>query len=335
MSAERILAFEPQKPTQRRPEMTAGDIVRRRLEFLEVRRNAGKCGAKHLEESRSVLLNFASHFGDRIASELIQHDLTEWLCKNPDWAAPDTRHNAVGKVISCFRWADDEGLFRPCPYKRTESLKEERRSRRDATNEEAEVIWRNASAALREVLWLIGRGVRECEAISLKWENVLFLESAVVLSAHKNVRKTRKAKIVGLDPEDRDELFQRFAARKPGQTLVCITATGRAWTKNNVCKVFRELREKLGLPSDLVPNSFRHRFVTQARLKGADPEAVARQAGHSRQMSERQYMHLGASAEFMSREAQRSAQEAREMKRLTGAATPPATPPQPTLFDDL
>lgn len=287
--------------------ITGGAVIRRYLDDLAYRLQIGQVTSEHVANTRRSLeaakkyadgssryVGFIEVVGDRLVADLIQHDLTEWLRKNPQWKSPETRRNNLKAVLACFTWADDEGVLRPCPYRKTKKFKEPRVKRRDAKDDEAEKLWGVASLAMRRALWLIdATGARCCEARVLKWDEILWSQGVAVLGKHKQTNRQTEPepRIVGLEDVVLAELHAWHGTRKPDQATVLLSERGRVWTKDNLCNQFAKLREKCGLPKDLKMYGFRHRFLTLAIRAGMTDREAADLAGHSGTASIRQYTH--------------------------------------------
>lgn len=292
----------------RRLPRTGGEVIRLYLASLERRFEAGQISKTHLQNYRRSLdaaprdakgksryVGFIEVVGDIPTSDLIQDDLERWIEMNPTWKGPDSRRNNSAAAIACFNWADGRGLLKPTPFKRTEPLKEELVTRRDATDEENAKIWQAASPALRRILWLIDRaGLRTCEARELLWDWIDWDRAVIRLDKHKASRKQKKKRprIIGLDAEALAELRRWHGERRDGQRHVFLSPRRRPWSKNSLGAAFRTARRKAGLPSDLTPYCFRHRFCTDSQRSGVPIDEVSPHMGHSTKGMTEGYTHL-------------------------------------------
>jgi len=284
--------------------MTGADVIRAYLDDLKLRESLGRVTPEHAGNHRRSLANFLAIIGDRTAAQLVQHDLTRWLAANPSWRSPETRRNNLAAVLACFNWADEEGILRPTPYRKTRRLKEPRKTRRDATDAEAATVWEFASPALRRVILLIdATGMRTCEVRGLRWDQIDLARRVIRLDRHKTRRHTGKPRIIGFDQKLADIIA---SWRREGE-LVCLSEEGRPWTKNNLDQCFARLRRRLCLPDDLKLYGFRHRFSTQCRRGGTSMDDVAELMGHTDARMTRAYTHVSGDAERIAEIAHRAA----------------------------
>lgn len=351
MPAFRLRAFDPSadsdRSDDRRRPQTGGEIIRLYMASLLRRHEADLVTKAHYLNYRRSLeaaprdphgearyTGFIEVIGDVPVGDLIQDDLERWIEMNPQWG-PDARRNNSAAAIACFNWASSRGLLKPSPFQRSEPLKEVGARRRDATDVEAERMWAAAPLTLRRILWLIDvAGLRTCEARELRWDWIDWENGVIRFAKHKALRRSRQkqARIVGLDASTLAELRRWFEQRPPSQTHVFVTARGRPWKKGRLCEVFREARAKAGLPSDLTPYCFRHRFCTQARLGGADVADVSAQMGHAGVDMTEHYSHLADKPEHQAARATAARLRAEAMAKARKKQI--ATDPTP-LFDGL
>lgn len=327
---------------------TGGDIIRRYLDSLARRCEQGLVSKTHLANYRRSLdvaprnakgesryTGFIEVVGNVLIGELIQDDLERWIEMNESWTSPDSRRNNSAAAIACFNWAAKRGLLKPSPYCRTDDLTEELVTRRDATDEENAAIWATAELTLRRIIWLIDRaGLRTCEARELLWEWIDWDRATIRFDKHKTSRRQKKKepRIVGLDADTLAELRRWHGERREGQRHVFLTP-GRAvpWSKNRLGEVFRATREKAGLPDDLTPYCFRHRYCTQSRLSGAPVAEVSAQMGHTTERMTDHYTHFAdkpehaiavAAAAKAAAELVAAARAARSKRKEVGESLP-------------
>lgn len=103
------------------------------------------------------------------------------------------------------------------------------------------------------------------------------------------------------------------------------------WSKNRLGEVFRATREKAGLPDDLTPYCFRHRYCTQSRLSGAPVAEVSAQMGHTTERMTDHYTHFAdkpehaiavAAAAKAAAELVAAARAARSKRKEVGESLP-------------
>ena len=83
-------------------------------------------------------------------------------------------------------------------------------------------------------------------------------------------------------------LVQQLAAHRAPQEPL-LTYRGRAWSKDQLAKSFREARDAAGLPGDVVVYTCRHCAAVDSLLAGIDPMTLAKLLGTSIQMIDQHY----------------------------------------------
>ena len=132
-------------------------------------------------------------------------------------------------------------------------------------------------------------GARPAEVRELKWDQVH--DDRWILSQHKTVAKTGKARVIHLTRGM--QRLMRFLRRKSKSDYVFVNCHGKKWTSNAVRLHMQRLRKKLGLRDNLCAYELRHAFATNGIVNGVDPVTLAELMGHrDTTMISRVYGHL-------------------------------------------
>lgn len=150
-------------------------------------------------------------------------------------------------------------------------------------------------------LTLLGTGLREGEALALRWSNVNFRErtakvtETVVRITGQGLTftdpKTKKSRRVVPLPKELAAVLrlhrihqakERLKAGDKYQNndLVFCTDIGRPIEARNLIRVFHRIRDKLGFSKDLTVHSLRHTFATRLLEERIDLKTVSELLGH-------------------------------------------------------
>lgn len=137
-------------------------------------------------------------------------------------------------------------------------------------------------------------GMRKSEIISLKWCNVDFNKSLVILDNHSFVTKTSKVRSVPLNNVLIDLLKRRFFECKSKNVFYYHTKTNRVllfkdFTVNRLMKIYIR---KSYLNNNLVFHSLRHGFASELVRQGVNIFNVQQLLGHSNIKTTMIYSHL-------------------------------------------
>lgn len=304
---------EPARPKAAR---TAYDIVTAYLREIERLASIGEVTADHAANVKRSLeysggdryVSYADLFGHSLLGELTQSDLQAWFARNPQWKAGDTRAGHLSAVLACFHWADEASLCRPCPYRKTKREKRltRKRMRRDATDAETKAILDRCSQQMLKLLVFVDRtGVRTCEAYGLRWADISWRESVIVLDKHKTERQLDEPepRTIALDPEMAIALRAWFGNGRDANGHVFLNTKGQPWNRRSFAGAFRKLRRRIGLAEDLTPYCFRHRFGTQAILAGMSDRETGDLMGHKDPRTTRRYTHTIGKRSYLTERA--------------------------------
>jgi hypothetical protein len=127
------------------PPGTVGAVIDVYLRYLQLRVESGDLSPGSLETRGKFLAAFASMFGDKPLADAKRHDLTRFILEHPEWKSGWTKTGALGAVVSCFRWAEDEEITDRLIYRKPRSLRFTARPRQPMTVEVYVRIMRAAS----------------------------------------------------------------------------------------------------------------------------------------------------------------------------------------------
>ena len=301
---------EPQqpraKPARTRVVNTGGDVIAAYLDDVDRQVKAGVLrSVEHAGNLRRSLdyassrryVGFADVVGRRPLAALRQSDLEDWLELNPQWNSDETKRRNIAAALACFHWAEAEAeLISRSPYRKTRRQKFKRVERRDATPDEAALIFKHAPECLRRLIWFVDlTGARTCEARAVLWTDIDWSGAVIVLDEHKTDRQLTdpEPRVVGLEEGVVAELRRWFEDRRLDRDAnrILVNSRGLAWTRRALDAAFRKVRRKLKLPDDLVPYSFRHKFGTETAMLGMSDRETADLMGHADPRTTRRYTH--------------------------------------------
>ena len=299
--------------------LTVGAVVRLYLVNLELRVADRTFSVDHLATVTHNLGNFRSFVGpDRFVLDCRQYDLTGWLAANPQWKSACTRRNAIGAVLGCFSWAEDEELIDRSPFRRPRALKgQTTKPRRPASYDEYRKLLGAGSIPLKRALFMLWRtGMRTCELRNLLWADVV-LDGAsphIRLRVHKTMRSTMGSRYIALDrvvAKFLRWLRARPSLRRRGQPFVFTNCDGNPWDRHTFARHLRRIAKRIGLDDGagdrVSAYCLRHSYACNALEGGATSKEVADQLGHAdTTMVERVYgSHTSKNLDYLSATAER------------------------------
>ena len=299
------------------PIQTISDLVA--VFLCDVNQRAARAGPGSLAtvtaQNYCYQLNaFAGAFGKCLLRDCGQHDLTRWLAANPQWESLHTRLSNIRSILTCFRWAVDEGLIKACPYKMPKQLRgQASETRRPATKDEFEALMEWAKPRVRTAIEFVYlTGCRTCEMRALKWSDLRLEGQAphVVLLEHKTVKQTGLPRVFALC-ERAVALLGEIRAKSRSE-YVFVNCVGDPWTKSAFCHNFLNTARRAGLDDGIIKRvscyCFRHTYAVDAIKMGVTADAVSKQLGNSREIVERVYAsHVGRDLIFVAGVAKRIA----------------------------
>ncbi len=193
------------------------------------------------------------------------------------------RKDLVG-LSSLFRWAIREGLLtsNPADPSVTRKRPAEPKPRQDALTE-AEVERLLAALAtddalLRLVRWCLGTGWDSGDAMGLRWPTIDRAEGGVLTDERP---KTGQPRVTVLTPELRRVLAECRQGVQHVEGFVFVDDDAQPFSRWPAARRLRDAYERAGIESARPFKRLRHTFITRAVRSNANPQHVARLAGHS------------------------------------------------------
>jgi integrase len=167
------------------------------------------------------------------------------------------------------------------------------RRERIPTDAEIDKLMEPAPLAFRIIYGALSQtGCRPGELCGLTIEQIDWSKGAhglIALARHKTARKTGKPRLVPIGRKFLALLHVAIGDRTSGP--VFRTERGQAWSPGHVSSMHRTLRDKAGLPRDLVLYLARHGFATRQLEAGTDIKTVADLLGHASVKTTERYTH--------------------------------------------
>lgn len=266
---------------------TVGEVVAAYLESRTFDLHAGSIKPRSVEKAQHYLSSFAEHFGTRRVDACHRNDLVTWLVDHKEWQSTFTRVDAVGSVITCFRWAAGE-LKISNPFTRPKYLGPPLQPRPAIKPEEYQAIRLQARRALttrgrrcrtREpfrvgLCFLWKTGCRTCEMRCALWDQLDWDRAVVVQDDHKTVKVTGEPRIIpvrSLLPLLR-WLFRR---RRRGQRYIFVNSLGKPWTCDRFAKEFRRYARYAGVRDEISAYCLRHGLTVRLIEEGRTERQIA------------------------------------------------------------
>lgn len=284
--------------------LTVGGIIDAYLADLRLRKQLGTLSGKSLERAEHYLGSFGAVYGQKPHNTATPDDLTKWLLANPQWVSPYTRGDAVGVVITCFRWAWEEArLVDRQVYRKPRSMRFKREPDRPMTRLEYAKVMRQAMASvgrrgrlrrghkpLRRALFFMRRtGCRTGEMLMACWEQIDWQAAVLVLPRHKTVYLTGEPRLVGLEPCVYRFLANIFRRRYDQTGPIFLGPRGKPWCGSldaedwpngeGFWRAFRHHAKSAGFDLDVAPYGLRHEFATEGIINGVGERQIADQLG--------------------------------------------------------
>ena len=255
--------------------LCVADVVGEFLRAHEARVSLGTMAVRSLEELQFALGSFASDLGQRPVDSLRQSELLTWLHSHPEWASPHTQARRMGCVVTCFRWAESDGLIQRCPFRRDSSTlpplkpraaidENDYRPLFDLTKDPPFQASRFTAKAFRRSLWFLWEtGARTCEMRLLRWEQTNLDKGVAVLWEHKG-DATGEPRIIALPRKVVRYLSALKKRLNPAPTdLIFPNGRGRVWTNSTFGRQFRRYAQHLEMKTGISAYSLRHGFCVR------------------------------------------------------------------------
>lgn len=285
---------------------TVADVVLEYLVAKSALQQAGLLTTGALVKAHSYCLAFADMFGDLPLDKCRRGDLRRFLAAHPEYQSPHTKSDACGAVVTCFRWAVEDGLIAYCPYAKPRDLPTPQ-PREAITREEVKAILGHARHGgrgrtplhFRFALWFLAEtGVRTSELYRLDWSEYDPGRGCFEMRS-KSTHRTGQKRIIALSKRAWRVInwLRRKAARTatvktdaggvttyaafPTQGKVFLNGRGRPWNRRSFGKLFRLHADAAGVRSSVSAYCCRHGFCCAALERGIGERQLADYLGHS------------------------------------------------------
>lgn len=239
---------------------------------------------RYQEDREKVLARFCAAHGALLISEAKPYHLKLWIDAQ-NWGA--WRKAGVASIVKrAMNFAVTLGFIDKNPFRGVSYASGERG--RPITPGELRALVAATDHPFRcflIFLWLTG--CRPGEARSLQWENLSFDRATATLSRHKTDR-TRRKRVIILCPM----AIELLEMLRNSSEFVFLNSRGNPWKRYAVSGRMKRLRKKLGLPLSAKLYGCRHKFGTDAILKGVGIKTVAVLMGHADTRMTERYVHL-------------------------------------------
>jgi integrase len=288
----RLKASEDKPGLPASASVSVGELCDRLLDWVAENRSAVT-----YEWYKRHLSSFVRHAGpNSSASALRPFHVTEWI-KSQAWEQ-STRHGAITAVKRAFRWGRKQGYLEFDPMEPLDKPGIKRRETILRPDQEHEVL--NAiHGPLRDYLeFMHETGCRPSEVARLEASHLS--EDAAILSG-KTTRATGRLREIYWTDRAK-EIVDRLAGENPAGPNFR-NSRGAPWTRNALAWAMSRVRKRLGLGGECTAESFRHGWITDAKLKQPN-SVVAQLAGHSSTATvDKHYGHLNERRAELSRAA--------------------------------
>lgn len=277
--------------------VTVASIIERYQSFADTRL------AKTTKASRwPYLQSFAEAHGWRSITDARPDHMQTWLDQHPEWESDWTKHSALFSVQVAFNWAFKCRIIKENPFRGV--THRAGAPRRGMTESEFRAIMRvsggkgrktkpTPGGRFRQVLvFLWYTGCRPGEAAKLRWKDIDFEQSLIILQEHKTIRtqKTPRPRVIPVHPVIRKLLIQ-LRNRGEGE-YVFLTHRKTRWTKDTLVHRVARARVKAAVPNDAKLYGIRHAFGTRAIVSGVDLKTTSELMGHTTTRMTEHYVHL-------------------------------------------
>lgn len=300
--------------------LTVNQIVTNYLAARADQVAAGLSSAESLTTARFYLHAFLVDFGDQPVAQCRRGDVKRFITKHPEYKSPHTKHIAAGYVVTCFRWAEEDGLIPHCPYVRPRDLPgcEPRapiwRAEVNQILRTARTIGlgkghRKTATLFRLAVWFLWEtGCRTCEMYKLDWEQWDAARGCFELNT-KTTQKTGRKRLLVLPARAWRLINFMFRWRfgpvagaeahgagtdgavpavtfvahrvRPAAGPVFPNSVGKRWTRHTFGQRFRAIARKAGVRKGVSAYCLRHGFVCESLEGGAGERQLADYLGHS------------------------------------------------------
>lgn len=281
--SETLRIFEASAPAQSLHIVAGGVDLYLAEKTLE--RDVGKFAAASFDKVARYLTIFKVDYGQETVASRRKSDFLRWLAKHPEWASPYSQSDAVGSVVTCFRWLEDQGHIDRNPYySRPRGLIDVLEPRMAITPEEYLIMLRAAKRRGRKksrvafrmaIFFLWQTGCRTCEVREMRWQDVDWRAGSVRLKKGKTSRKTG-TRIIALTRAALRLLgfLKRWRNPTPAD-FIFTSGRGKQLDKATFARYFRKVADFAGVRSDVSAYTLRHGFTVCGLENGAHDRQLA------------------------------------------------------------
>jgi len=152
------------------------------------------------------------------------------------------------------------------------------------TREEFERLFENLSETYHDLCYfLVMTGARLGEALSLKWENIIW-EAEI---AYLPDSKANRERVLVLSDSVLEMLEKRYEKLNPGKSDRSFPHSDSEFRR-----AFKRALEKAGLPRTIRIHDLRHTFASWLAMKGVPLQQIKDLLGHSQISTTLRYSHL-------------------------------------------
>jgi len=194
-------------------------------------------------------------------------------------------NRAVAMLRHMLSMAVKWGYLKEHPLKgKIEMLREKKDRWTFLSREEFERLFENLSETYHDICYfLVMTGARLGEALSLKWENIIW-EAGV---AYLPDSKTNRERVLVLSDSVLEMLKRRYERLKPDKTDRVFQHSDSEFRR-----AFKRALERAGLPRTIRIHDLRHTFASWLAMKGVPLQQIKDLLGHSQITTTLRYSHL-------------------------------------------
>lgn len=285
------------RAASRRPPFA--DVIDAYYVERETLAQAGSITPKRWANERRHLLNFKRMFGHMTEGELAPRTVVaKWLLSNPQWAAPDSKKDAVNTLCAAFEWAaDPDGvnlIDRPL-FKRNKlsSLIPPPQPRQPVYTHQLLTVFRVARRrgfkAARDAFrfglhFLFESGSRPCELRRAGWEHIDWKDGIIRLPKElsKTGKITGKPRLIVLTHRMLRLVRTAWERRgRPSRGCIFLNGRGDPIQAEAFADYFRRVADLAGIPKECTAAGLRHGFSIRHLTAGHSNKRVADVMGHS------------------------------------------------------
>ncbi len=297
-AADHNAAPQPARPS---PDLTIAAVIEAYGNFAEKALAPSTVAAV-----KPYLQSFAEDYGELTISLAVPQHMEEWLLNHDEWVSDWTKNFAVRAVQRAFNWSVAKAktiavnpfrgvTHRPGQARRDMTRDEFQKILRATTNAERKHPYRKLTPAARfrqVLIYLYFTGCRPSEAAKLRWSDVNFEDSVVILEGHKTARTQSEPepRIIPLDLVI-VKLLRFLKARDEGEH-VFVTFKKTPWTKDTLVQRMIRARTKAGVSNEAKLYGIRHAFGTRGVLRGLDLKSLSAVMGHTTTRVTERYVHI-------------------------------------------